>query len=223
MASTKYFLVYIVALCFVIVGCGQEEERPIENVREESEILEGVEEKAPEIEESAVNQSDETETKGSEIIERVKTEAEKIKEKTSSVIGEQFDKAKAVFDKDREEESITERGDGAAKTVEQLGEEKNNNIDSLESKTSSIVKELIEKARMLFDQGKYKESIIAAEDVLNNHDSDSQEAMDIISMAKEKLKELASEQTKAVIDSSASEELEEHKEGITDKLMDLGQ
>ncbi len=213
MVFSKNYCVYLLALCLFIVGCGQDQERPTEKVSDESKIMEGTREKASEIEESVEKKSDETETKGSGMIEKVKSEAEKIKEKTSSVIGEQVDKVKDVFDKGKEE-AISEHGDEAESKVDQTVEEESSKIDSLKEKTSSIVKELIAKAKALFDKGEYEESITAAQDVLTNHDSDSQEAKDIITKAKEKLRELVPDE--------ASKKVEGLKENITDKLKDLG-
>ncbi|MDR4496599.1 MAG: hypothetical protein MRK02_01535 [Candidatus Scalindua sp.] len=194
------------ALIFFTVGCGQDQERPTET------------------KESAVKQSDETATKDSGMIEKMKSQAETIKEKTSSVIGDQVDKAKAVFDKGKEDEAIIEHGDEAATKADQTLKEESTKIGSMKDKTASIVKDLINKARAFFEQGKFKESIAAAQDILSNHDSDSQEAKDIITKAKEKLKELLEEQAKEKLETTtATDKAEDLKDNLTDKLKSFGQ
>ena len=212
------------ALILFTVGCGQDQERPTEKLGEERKILEEVKEKASETKESAVKQSDETATKDSGIIEKVKSQAETIKEKTSSAVGDQVDKAKAVFDKGKEGEAIIEHGDEAATKADQTLEEKSTKIGLMKDKTASIVKDLINKAKALFDQGKFEESIAAAQDVLSNHDSDSQEAKGIIAKAKEKLKELLAEQAKGKLETTtATDKAEDLKDDLTDKLKSFGQ
>ncbi|GJQ59555.1 MAG: hypothetical protein D8M57_10455 [Candidatus Scalindua sp. AMX11] len=223
MVFSKNCIVYLFALSIFLVGCGQDQERPSESLTSEEQnitdhgnkILEEAKEEAVETKESVVKQSEETEAEGSDLLEKVKSQAVEIKEKTSSVIGEQFDKAKAVFHKDKEEDSITAHGDEAVTKLNQTVEEDGTKIESSEGESSSIIKKLIEKARELLDQGKYKESIDEAQKVLIHHDSESQEAMDIISKAKEKLSELVPDET--------SEKVEDLKENITDKLKGLGE
>ncbi len=83
--------------------------------------------------------------------------------------------------------------------------------ESTKDKTASIVKGLIAKAKTLLDQGKFKEAIASAQDVLTNHDSDSQEAKSIIAKAKEKLT------------AAATEKAEGLKGEITDTLKGFGQ
>ena len=83
--------------------------------------------------------------------------------------------------------------------------------ESTKDKTASIIKGLIAKAKTLLDQGKFKEAIATAQDVLTNYDSDSQEAKSIIAKAKEKLK------------AAATEKAEGLKGDITDKLKGFGQ
>ncbi len=84
--------------------------------------------------------------------------------------------------------------------------------ESMKDDTASIIKKLIDKAKALLNQGKFEESIAAAQNVLTNHDSDSQEAKDIITTAKEKLKAIA------------TENIEDLKGGdLTDKLKSFGQ
>lgn len=83
--------------------------------------------------------------------------------------------------------------------------------ESTKNKTTSIIKGLIAKAKTLLDQGKFKEAIATAQDVLTNYDSDSQEAKGIIAKAKEKLKAMATEKAEGI------------KGDITDKLKGFGQ
>ena len=122
------------------------------------------------------------------------------------------------------DEAIPEHGDEAATKMDQTLEEKSTTISSMKDKASSIVKDLINKAKALFDQGKFKESIAAAQDILSNHDSDSQEAKDIITKAKEKLKEVFAEQTKDKLQTTtATDKAEDLKDNLTDKLKSFGQ
>jgi hypothetical protein len=106
----------------------------------------------------------------------------------------------------------------ASKIVEQARSE----TESMKEKTASIIKELITRANTLLDQGKFKEAIVPAQDVLTNYDSDSQEAKGIIAKAKEKLKAMVTEKTKEEVETTATEKVEGLKGDITDKLKGFG-
>ncbi len=107
-------------------------------------------------------------------------------------------------------EVAEEIAEEAAETVEVVAEEVAE--ESMKEKTASIIKELIAKARALLDQGKFKEAIVPAQDVLTNYDSDSQEAKGIIAKAKEKLEAMVTD----------TEKVEDIKGEITDKLKGFG-
>ncbi len=94
--------------------------------------------------------------------------------------------------------------------------------ESMKDKTASIIKELIDKAKTLLDQGKFKEAIVPAQDVLTNYDSDSQEAKGIIAKAKEKLKAMVTEKAKEDLGAGTTEKAEDLKGDITDKLKGFG-
>jgi uncharacterized lipoprotein YehR (DUF1307 family) len=105
---------------------------------------------------------------------------------------------------------------------EYAGQEARTEAESMKEKTASIIKELITKANTLLDQGKFKEAIVPAQDVLTNYDSDSQEAKGIIAKAKEKLKAMVTEKTKEELETTATEKAEGLKGDITDKLKGFG-
>jgi F0F1-type ATP synthase membrane subunit b/b' len=93
-----------------------------------------------------------------------------------------------------------------SKIIEQAKSE----AESMKDETASIIKDLITRANTLLDQGKFKEAIVQAQDVLTNYDSDSQEAKGIITKAKEEL------------EATATEKVEGLKGDITDKLKGFG-
>ena len=115
-------------------------------------------------------------------------------------------------------------------------EQAKSKVESMKDETASIVKGLIDKANTLLDQGKFKEAIVPAQDVLTNYDSDSQEAKGIIAKAKEKLKAMVTEKAKGELETIATEKAKEELEttvtdtekveglkgDITDKLKGFG-
>ncbi len=130
--------------------------------------------------------------------------------------------------------------DSITKQTEEIEAEGGKIIDQVKfetqltkDKTASIINELIAKAKQLLNQGKFNEAIVTAQDVLNNYDSDSHEANDIIAKAKEKLKSLATtatenakerleaaaiEENQDELESAATEKVEDVKRAITDPL-----
>ncbi len=108
-------------------------------------------------------------------------------------------------------ESIAKPAEEMAAKGSKIIEQAKSDTELAKDKTASIIKELIAKANTLLNQGKFEEAIAAAQDVLNNHDSDSQEAKDIITKAKEKLKAIATEKIEGI------------KGDVTDKLKGFGQ
>jgi uncharacterized lipoprotein YehR (DUF1307 family) len=137
-------------------------------------------------------------------------------------------------------EEASQIKDSITKQTEEMEAKGGNLIDQAKSeavlikdKTASIINELIAKAKRLLNQGKFNEAIVTAQDVLNNYDSDSQEAKDIIAKAKEKLKSLATtatenakerleaaatEENQGELESAATEKVEDVKRDITDPL-----
>ena len=126
-------------------------------------------------------------------------------------------------------EEASQIKESMAKPAEEMAAEGSKIIDQAKSeaesakdKTASIIKELIAKAKTLLDQGKFKEAIASAQDVLTNHDSDSQEAKGIIAKAKEKLKAMVTEKAKEDLGAGTTEKAEGLKGEITDKLKGFG-
>ncbi len=134
----------------------------------------------------------------------------------------------------------------AAKGSEMLDKAKSE-AESLKEDTAAIVEDLITKSKTYFDKGKFNEAIASAQEILTNYDSNFQKAKDIINTATEKLKAMAAEKAKAVmeaasaakaeeeleaanvekeaeaLESTATEKVEGVKSGLTDKLKSLGQ
>ncbi len=125
----------------------------------------------------------------------------------------------------RTKEEASQIQESMAKQAEEMAaiiEQAKSKAESMKDETASIIKELITKANTLLDQGKFKEAIVPAQDVLTNYDSNSQEAKGIIAKAKEKLKAMATEKTKEEIETTATEKVEGLKGDITDKLKGFG-
>ncbi len=108
-------------------------------------------------------------------------------------------------------ESMAMQAEEMAAKGSKIIEQAKSEAESTKDKTASIVKGLIDKAKTLLDQGKFKEAIATAQDVLTNYDSDSQEAKGIIAKAKEEL------------EATATENVEGLKGDITEKLKGFGQ
>ncbi len=231
MTFSRNFIVYAVALCFLIVGCGQDQERPSESLTGEeqtindhgSKVLEEAKGNVTDVKESAAKHAEEITAKGSDVLKELKSEGEEIKKKTSSAVGEHIDKAKALFKEEVVEKPITGLSNKIEAVTQNQTDEVTDKVDSMTDETSSTKEGLIEKAQTLLDQGKYKESIAAAQEVLSNYDSDSPEAMDIISKAKEKLKGLVTEKAKAEIEAATSEKVEALGNSISNILNEDGE
>ena len=119
-------------------------------------------------------------------------------------------------------ESMAKQAEEIKAEGSKITEQAKSEAESTKDETASIIKELIAKARALLDQGKFKEAIVPAQDVLTNYDSDSQEAKGIIAKAKEKLEAMATEKSKEELETTATEKVEGHKGDITDKLKGFG-
>ena len=121
------------------------------------------------------------------------------------------------------QESMTKQAEEMAAKGSKIIDQAEPVAESTKDKTASTIKDLIAKAKTLLDQGKFKEAIASAQDVLTNYDSDSQEAKGIIAKAKEKLKAMVTEKAKEDLEATTTEKAEGLKGEITDKLKSFGQ
>ena len=135
-------------------------------------------------------------------------------------------------------DTITKQADEIATKGSEVIEKAKSEAELMKEKTVATVQELIAKANSLLEQGKFKEAIIPAQNVLDNYDSDSQEAMSIITKAKEKLKAMAeavaekakeqlgtavSEETHEELEATATEKVKDIKDNISNKLKGFGE
>ena len=121
-------------------------------------------------------------------------------------------------------DTITKQADEIATKGSEVIEKAKSEAELMKEQTAATVKELTAKANSLLEQGKFKEAIIPAQNVLDNYDSDSQEAKGIITKAKEKLKamvEAVSEKAKEQLGTDVSEETHEELETATEKAEDI--
>ncbi|OQZ02931.1 MAG: hypothetical protein B6D34_08725 [Candidatus Brocadia sp. UTAMX1] len=135
------------------------------------------------------------------------------KQEQAGYVETKMEEGKEIIQQEKQEavqkkESMTEQAEGKAAKGE-LEKTKSEAVSAKE-KTDSIIKELIAKAKALLDKGEYKEAGATAQDVLNNYDSESQEAKGIIATVTEKLKAMATEKS------------EEITKGLKGKLEGLG-
>jgi hypothetical protein len=137
-------------------------------------------------------------------------------EKTGTQAKQEISQIKDTITKEAEE-MVTKGGE--------LIEKAKSEAELMKEKTAATVKELIAKANSYLEQGKFREAIVPAQNVLENYDSDSREAMDIITKAKEKLKTMAeeiAEKAKEQLGSAVSEETHEELEAATtEKVKDI--
>ncbi len=134
-------------------------------------------------------------------------------------------------------DTITKQADEMAAKGGDIIEKVKSEAEQMKEKSTATVKELIAKANSLLEQGKFNEAIVPAQNVLDNYDSDSQEARGIITKAKEKLKAMAeaiaekakeqlgsveSEATHKELEATTTEKAKDIKDSITNKLKGLG-
>ncbi len=110
--------------------------------------------------------------------------------------GQNQESPKYAGEVDSEIEKGSEMMQQAKQEVSQIKESITKQADktkaeAMEDKADPMNKMLIVSAYILLDQGKYTEAISNAQYVLDNYDSDSQEAKSIITKAKEKLQATA--------------------------------
>ena len=135
-------------------------------------------------------------------------------------------------------DTITKQADEIATKGSEVIEKAQSEAELMKEQTAATVKELIAKANSLLEQGKFKEAIIPAQNVLDNYDSDSQEAKGIITKAKEKLKAMAeavaekakeqlgtavSEETHEELEATTTEKVKDIKDNISNKLKGFGE
>lgn len=135
-------------------------------------------------------------------------------------------------------DTITKQADEIVTKGSELIEKAKSEAELIKEKTAATVKELINKANSLLEQGKFKEAIIPAQNVLDNYDSDSQEARGIITKAKEKIKAMAealaekaneqlgtgvSKESHEELEATVTEKVEGVKDDLTKKLKSFGQ
>jgi len=136
------------------------------------------------------------------------------------------------------EQEMSQIKDTITKQVEEISTKGSEMIEKakfeaelVKEKTAATVNELIAKANSLLEQGKFSEAIVPAQNVLDNYDSDSEEAKGIIAKAKEKLKamaeavaEKAKEQLEtSVTEDTSTEKVKDIKDSISNKLKGFGE
>ncbi len=134
--------------------------------------------------------------------------------------------------------TITKQADEMAAKGGEIIEKAKSGAELMKEKAAATIKELIAKANSLLEQGKFNEAIVPAQNVLDNYDSDSQEAKGIITKAKEKLKAMAeavaekakkqvetavSEETHEELGATATEKVKDIKDNLSNKLKGFGE
>ena len=209
MGMTKNVLICGLVVGFFIVGCGQDQEPPKYAGEGDAEIEKG----------SKMMQQSEAEA-------RAKARARAEAELEARVAAEIAAEAKLEAELEARVEAETEpevevepeaeveaRAEAVVRAETRARAE--GGIRSREGKRAFII---IDSAYRLLDQGKYTEAISSAQNVLDNYDSDSQEARSIITKAKEKLQATAEAKAGELLEASATE-----KDDLTNKLKSLGQ
>ena len=122
-------------------------------------------------------------------------------------------------------DAITKQAEEIAVKGSEIIDNAKSEAELMKEKTTATVKELLAKANSLLEQGKFNEAMVPAQNVLDNYDSDSPEARDIITKAKEKLKAMAetvAEKAKEQLGASVTEGTNEELEATTtEKVKDL--
>ncbi|MHC4267096.1 MAG: hypothetical protein ACYSTS_01400 [Planctomycetota bacterium] len=135
-------------------------------------------------------------------------------------------------------DTITKQAEEIKAKGSEIIEKAKSEAELMKEKTAATINELIAKANSLLEQGKFNEAIVPAQDVLDNYDSDSQEAKGIIAKAQEKLKAMAesvaekakeqletslTEGTHEEIEATTTENIKDLKDNISDKLKGFGE
>ncbi len=149
---------------------------------------------------------------------------------------------KAVTQTEQEMSQIKDTITKQAEEISDKGgdviEEAKSEEELMEEETAATINGLIAEANSLLDQGKFNEAIVPAQEVLTNYDTDSAEAKGIIAKAKEKLKAMAeavvekakeqlgssvSEGTHKELETTSTENVEDIKDSISNKLKGFGE
>ena len=209
MGMIKNVLVCGLVVGFFIVGCGQDQEPPKYAGEGDAEIEKG----------SKMTQQAEAEARAkararaeAELEARVAAEIEAEARAEARVSAEVEARVEAEVEPEPEVESEA-RAEAVVRAETRAMAEGGSR--SREGKRAFII---IDRAYTLLDQGKYTEAIASAQDVLDNYDSNSQEARSIITKAKEKLQAMAEAKTGELLDATATE-----KDDLTNKLKSFGQ
>jgi hypothetical protein len=215
MGMTKNVLICGLVVGLFIVGCGQDQEPPKYAGEGDTEIEKG----------SKMMQQSEAETRASA---RASAEAELEARVAAEIAAEARAEARIEARVEAETETnvrvepeaeveLEAEVEARAKAVvrAETRARAEGGIRSREGKRAFII---IDSAYRLLDQGKYTEAISSAQNVLDNYDSDSQEARSIITKAKEKLQATAEAKAGELLEASATE-----KDDLTNKLKSLGQ
>ncbi len=135
-------------------------------------------------------------------------------------------------------DAITKHADDVVAQGGDIVEKAKSEAELMKEKTAATIKEIIANAYSLLEQGKFNDAIVSAQNVLNDYDSDSQEAKGIIAKAKEKLQAMAeavaekakeqlgsalSEDTHKELEETTTEKAKDIKNIISNKLKDLGE
>ncbi len=144
----------------------------------------------------------------------------------------------AIQESSQMKDTITKQADDMATKGGEIIEKAKSEAEVMKEKAAATIKELIAKANSLLEQGKFNEAIVPAQNVLDNYDSDSQEAKGIITKAKEKLKAMAeavaenakkqvetavSEETHEELGATATEKVKDIKDELSNKLKGFGE
>ena len=181
MGMTKNVLAYGLVVGFFIVGCGQNQESPKYVGEDDLEI----EKESKMMQQAEADARAEARARAeAELEARVKAEieAESRAEAEAEVEVEARAEARVEAEARARAEARSRAEVGTGAEGRSLNQSRNH-----EDKAAFINKILIDNAYKLLDQGKYAEAISAAQNVLDNYDSDSEEAKSIIAKAKEKL------------------------------------
>ena len=173
-------------------------------------------------------------------------------ESASEQTGSILDEGKKMMQQAEQEasqlkESLAKQADEIAAKGSEMLDKAKSEAGSLKEDTAAIVEDLITKSKKLLDKGKFNEAIASSQEILINYDSNFQKAKDIINTATEKLKAMAAEKTKQILEaasaakaeekledadveketealeSTATEKVEGLKSDLTDKFKSIGQ
>jgi hypothetical protein len=194
MGMTKNVLICGLVVGFFIVGCGQDQEPPKYAGEGDSEIEKGSKmmQQAEADARANARARDEAELEA-RVAAEVEAEAELEARVAAEIEAEARAEARIEAETETEVEAEVEpeveseaRAEAVVRAETRARAEGGSR--SREGKRAFII---IDRAYTLLDQGKYTEAISSAQNVLDNYDSNSQEARSIIIKAEEKLQAMA--------------------------------